>query len=284
MRTIFQPKRIGLLFLALVCALGSKAQDSQDKNRVLTDPFLVRAAVFVPVRKVEVGVEANINVGASDDIDFDETFGIGGPQTTFNLDFTWRFSKSRFWSVSGQYFRIAASQSAVLQEDITWEDVTFEAGSGVRAGFGLSLYRVFFGRAISTGAKHELGAGLGIHAVRPDAFIEGAAVINGEPIGFKRQDVNLLLPLPNIGAWYYWAPDTKWSFTAHVDWLFINLGDLSGGLWNISPGVAYQLLDNIALSVNYHYLEYYADLKDSSWRGSFNMAFNGPSFGVIANF
>lgn len=281
-RKFLKPFSLIVLMGIMSAALNLHAQE--EKNRVLTDRFLVRGALFVPDRQVEVGVNANLEVGDVGGIDFNETFGIQGAQTTFNMDFTWRFSKSKLWSVSGQYFRIGARGDAVLQEDITWEDITFEAGSGVSAGFGLSLYRVFFGRAISTGQKHALGAGLGIHGVRPDAFIEGNAVINGQDVGFQRQDVNLFLPLPNIGAWYIWAPSTRWSFVAKVDWLFINIGDISGGLWNVSPAVNFQIIDHIGVSVAYHFLNYYADFNNTNWKGNFDMKFTGPSFGVTANF
>ncbi|MGB5172922.1 MAG: hypothetical protein WBN69_15930 [Eudoraea sp.] len=272
------------LFIFLISFFNTVGQTQPEKNRILTDRFFVRAGVFVPDRKIEIGVNASLPTQEVGDISFDDTFGLKGAQTTFNFYFTWRFSKSRFWSVSGQYFRLSAKRGAVLKEDITWEDITFEAGSGVSGGFGFSLFRIFFGRVISTGQKHELGAGLGIHGARPDAFIEGNATINGREIGFQRQEVDILLPLPNIGAWYYWAPSPRWSFSAKVDWLFIDIGDISGGLWNISPGVAFQILDNLGVSVAYHYLDYYADLKQSNWKGSYSMQFNGPSFGVSANF
>ncbi|WP_276390678.1 hypothetical protein [Eudoraea chungangensis] len=284
MKKITSLKGISFLLLVGFLMTGVKLSAQEDKNKLLTDRFLARAALFVPDRQVEVGVDANLEITELGGIDFDRTFGIGGAQTTFNMDFTWRFSKSKLWSVTGQYFRVSARGEAVLEEDVVWEDVTFEAGSGVSAGFGFSLFRAFFGRVISTGDKHELGAGLGIHAVRPDAFVEGNATINGQDVGFRRQDVDILLPLPNIGAWYTWAPSKRWSFMANVDWLFINIGDISGGLWNISPRVNFQIIDNLGLSVAYHYLNYYAEFNNKNWKGNFDMAFTGPSFGVTANF
>ncbi|WP_297693856.1 hypothetical protein [uncultured Eudoraea sp.] len=277
-------KRIFPIVFLLLTITSSFAQTDGDKNPILTDRFLIRGALFVPSRTVEAGAKGDIPTDELGDIDFDENFGLGGAQNTFNIDFVWRFSKSKFWSVRGQTFRVAAEGDAVLDEDIEWEDVIFQAGSGVKAGYGLTLYRVFFGRVISTGQKHELGGGLGIHGLNTNAFVEGNGFVNDQPIGFSREEVNIFLPLPNIGVWYIWAPTQKWAFSAAVDWFGITIGEISGGLWNLSPGVNFQAFKNIGFSVNYHYLNYYANIEQDTWNGSFDMTFKGPSFGVTANF
>jgi hypothetical protein len=271
-----------LVFLLSVGVL--RAQTDGDKNPVLTERFSARAAFFVPDRTVSVGAEGEISTDNSGEIDFGQNFDLGGTENTLNLDFTWRFSKSGLWSVRGQYFRVNAAKEATLEREIEWEDVTYQAGASVKAGYGLSLYRVFFGRAISTGPRHEFGGGLGIHGLNTNAFIEGEAFIDDASAGFRRESVSGFLPLPNVGVWYIWAPTAKWSFSATIDWFGIKVGDYSGGLWNLSPGVSFQAFRNIGLSVNYHYLNYYANVTQDQWNGSFDMTFQGPSFGVTANF
>jgi len=272
---------------AVVLALGigtSYAQSDGDKNPRLTERFHARAALFVPDRSVKVGAAGQISTGDSEEIDFGRTFDLEGTENTLNLDFIWRFSKSKFWSVKGQYFRVSAAQETTLEREIEWEDVTYQAGARVKAGYGLSLYRIFFGRVISTGQKHELGGGLGIHGLNSSAFIEGEAFIGDTSAGFRRESVSAFLPLPNIGVWYIWAPTHKWSFAAEIDWFGIKVGEYSGGLWNFIPGVNFQAFKNIGFNVNYHYTNYYADVTQDRWNGSFDMTFQGPSFGVTANF
>ena len=271
-----------LVFLISFVALN--AQTDGIKNQILTDRFLVRAALFIPDRDVRVGAEGEINPGNSDEIDFGRTFGLRGAESTLNLDFIWRFSKSGFWSVRGQYFRVNAGKEVALEREIEWQDVTYQAGARVRGGYGLSLYRVFFGRVISTGPKHELGGGLGIHGLNTKAFIEGEAFIGDASAGFRREGVDAFLPLPNIGVWYIWAPTHKWSFSANIDWFGITIDEYSGGLTKISPGVRFLAFKYIGFSVNYHYLSYYANVDKARWNGSFDMTFRGPSFGVTANF
>jgi hypothetical protein len=182
------------------------AQTDGDKNPILTDRFLARAALFVPDRAVQVGAKGEISPENSEDIDFGRTFDLGGTENTLNLDFIWRFSKSGFWSVRGQYFRVSAAKEVSLEREIEWQDVIYQAGARVKAGYGLSLYRIF------------------IHGLNTNAFIEGEAFVDDASVGFSRENVSIFLPLPNIGVWYIWAPTPKWSFSAAIDWFGIKVG------------------------------------------------------------
>lgn len=262
------------------------AQTDGDKNPILTDKFIIAAGLYFPSENVDLGVQGTTDLGMEDfeDIDFDETLGLSGGKTTFNLHFMWRFSKSKKWSMSGEFFRLNTVETVTLEEEIEWEDVVYPVGGEAKLGYGLSLYRVFFGRVISTGQKHELGGGLGIHGLNTNAFIEGNATIDGEEAGFERREEKIFLPLPNIGAWYTWAPTTRWSFIARVDWFGIKIDNISGGLWNISPGLSYRIWKNIGVNANYQFLNFNADIDQDDWKGSFDLTFGGPSFRVFAHF
>jgi hypothetical protein len=271
-----------IVFLFGISTLFS--QTDGDKNPVLTEKFIIEAGWYFPSENVDLGVQGSTDLEGIEDIDFDETLGLSGGKNTFNLNFRWRFSKSKKWSVSGEYFRVNTEETVTLDEEIEWEDVTYPVGGEAKLGYGLSLYRVFFGRVISTGQKHELGGGLGIHGLNTKAFIEGNAEIDGESAGFERQEESIFLPLPNIGAWYLWAPSAKWSFIARVDWFGIKIDNISGGLWNISPGVAYNIGKKFGVSANYQFLNFNADIDQDDWKGSFDLSFGGPSLRAFVHF
>ena len=139
---------------------------------------------------------------------------------------------------------------------------------------------------ISSGPKHSLGAGLGVHAMNVGAFIEGEVKSNDDRIDgtFQKRRVSALIPLPNIGAWYHWAPNTKWAFIARADWFGITIDKYSGGLWNIAPGVRYQIIKNFGLGLDYRFLLFNARVTEDNWKGRFNMDFTGPSITLHGNF
>ena len=270
-----------LLAFNIVCA-----QDESDKNPILTENFIIEAGWFFPSDNVDIGVSGSTDLDLEDidDIDFDEEIGISGGQNTFNLHFKWRFSKSNLWSLSGEYFRLAPEETVTLNEEIEWEGVIYPVGGEATLGYSIALYRIFFGRVISRGQKHELGAGLGIHGLNTKAFVEGNAFIDNQSAGFERQEESIFLPLPNVGASYTWAPSMRWAFMARVDWFGIKIDNISGGLWNVSPVVTYLFSNTIGVSASYQFINFNADIDQDNWQGGFDLTFGGPSVRLVAHF
>ena len=262
------------------------SQDDGDKNPILTEEFIIEAGWFFPSENIDLGVRGStdLDLEGIEDIDFDEQLGLSGGQNTFNLHFKWRFSKSNLWSLSGEYFRISTENTVTLDEEIEWEDVVYPVGGEATLGYSLSLYRIFFGRVISRGQKHELGAGLGIHGVNTKAFAEGNGFIDDQSAGFQRREESIFLPLPNIGASYTWAPSARWSFMARVDWFGIKIDNISGGLWNTSPVVTYLFSKTFGISASYQYINFNADIDQDNWQGGFDLTFRGPTLRLVAHF
>jgi hypothetical protein len=288
-------KKIILLFFLLLFILPVTAQeistengqDNQEqgsivKNPILTDKFLIDAGLYSPLNKIVFGVDGKLETDIKDDIQFDERFKLDGVQQSFALNFTWRFSKN--YSVNAEYFSINTSKTVTLDETVEWDDKTYEAKAEVTGGYKFALYRIFFGRVISRGNKHEFGGGLGFHTVNVKGYIEGEASVNEGSASFSRSSASVTLPLPNVGIWYFWAPHQKWAFTGRVDWFGISISNYSGNLWGLTPGINYQAFKNIGFSVAYRYLTLNAKVDKDSWKGNFGMDFYGPSFKVTANF
>ena len=280
-------KNCALSIVVFLVTLGVLySQDDSDKNPILTDNFIIEAGWFFPSENIDLGVRGStdLDIEGIEDIDFDETLGLSGGQNTFNLHFKWRFSKSNLWSLSGEYFRIATENTVTLDEEIEWEDVVYPIGGEATLGYSLALYRIFFGRVISRGQKHELGAGLGIHGVNTRAFAEGAAFIDDQSAGFQRREEKIFIPLPNVGASYIWAPSKKWAFMARVDWFGIKIDNISGGLWNVSPVVTYLFSNTVGISASYQFINFNADIDEDNWQGGFDLTFGGPSLRLVAHF
>ncbi len=277
---------LGILIF-LITFSSAFSQNEDDKHPILKDRYSIGLGWYFPNRDVKLGVAGNINTEDIDDledIDFDETLGLNEGDNTFNLNFTWRFSRNKLWSVRGEYFKVGSTKNVTLDEEIEWGDTTYPVGGEAKVSFGLGLYRIFFGRAISTGQKHELGGGLGIHGLNVNASVEGEGFVGDESAGISRSEVSIFLPLPNIGLWYIWAPTDKWAFSASVDWFGIKIDNVSGGLWNVSPGVTYQIIRNLGVNLNYQFLNFGADVDRDNFKGSFDLTFGGPSFRIIGNF
>ena len=275
------------VIICLVIFNTAFSQNEDDKHPLLKDKYFIGAGWYFPARDVKLGVEGTVDtevIEEIDDIDIDETLGIRQGDNTFNFNFFWRFSRNKLWSVRGEYFKVGTERSVILTDPIEWDEVTYPVDAEAKIAYGIGLYRVFFGRAISTGQKHELGGGLGIHGLRIKVSIEGDGIIGDTPVGFNKSDVEAFLPLPNIGFWYIWAPTNRWAFSASLDWFGIKIDNVSGGLWNVSPGITFQIIRNLAISGSYQFLNFNADIDESNFKGSFDLQFSGPSVRVVGNF
>ncbi len=257
----------------------------ENKHPLLGNRFTFYAGVYSSTKGIRVGVN-----GESDNeiIDFSEKADFNENEITLFLNFNWRFA--RMWTLSAEYFGVKNGISKRIDEDIEWEDQIYRGGASIELGSNLNMFRVMFGRTISKGQKHELGAGLGSHILDIKTFIEGDAYINNEETGegaevdFERNSVSVVAPLPNIGAWYFYAPTQKWMLTARVDWFALSINEYSGSLWNLGAGANYQFHKNIGVGLNYRYFDFTAKVDQDNWDGKFSFTFQGPLLTVNANF
>lgn len=251
------------------------------KNPILTSKFQIGVGLFIPTQKVKLGIEGS---SKNQEIEFGESFDFNNNSLRPQFYFDWRFSKK--WKLSAEAFNTNYSKKVELEEDINIgeSNYTFKEGSFVKLGYKINVYRIFVGRVISSGLKHELGGGLGLHLTNIGPFIEGNIKINDIDNEFRKASVSLTAPLPNIALWYYFAPTEKWSFTARFDWFGITVDEYSGSLWDFGPSVRYQIIKNLAISLDYRYFKINADVDKERWNGSFDMSFNGPTLTVSANF
>jgi len=256
------------------------SQEDQEKHSILTDKYQFGIGIFYPSKSIDIGVDGS--EPDDGDIEFGKAFGFDNSELTFFLGFDWRFSEK--WKLSFEYFGLKNSGSRVLEEDIEWEDLIFNEGTNVKAGIGFNLYRIYVGRTFSRGQKHEFGGGLGVHAMNVKASIEGDALTSEGNHSFEKSKKSITIPLPNLGLWYYYAPTTKWAFTARLDVFAISIGDFSGSLWDITPGVQYQLFNNVGLALNYRYIKIGAKFDTADWKGDVDIIFQGPSFTITGNF
>ena len=274
-------KRIMMLMMIVIIISAQNAfgQEKENKHPVLTSKFYLGFGLYIPTQRVQF----NVNADSEDQgINFDETFDFNNNQITPVVNFDWRFSKK--WKLAAEYFNINYATSKVLPNDIEAGDYVFNKGSTVSVGYKINLARLFVGRIISTGLKHELGAGLGLHVLNLGPFIEGNVIVNGNENEFQRVDVSATAPLPNIALWYYFAPTEKWAFTAKVDWFGVTVDQYSGSLWDISPSVRYQIIKNLGVAVDYRFFGVRANINEEQWDGGVRLSFSGPTVTLIGNF
>ena len=251
------------------------------EDSFLMDRFFIKAGIFIPSRNIAVRADGST---PNEGIDFDETFGFNDNKSTFFFQFDWKFSRNRRWVLSGEFFNINNGNSVVLDRDIEFQDIVLEKGTFARAGIEFDLYRLMFSYAVIKKPNHLLGLGLGSHIFSVAAFVEGEVRTSEGDLEFQNRRVSALLPLPNIGGYYYYSPHPKWSLGARVDWFDITIDNYSGGLWNIAPQVNFQIIRNLGIGLDYRFFFLTARVSQDLWNGRFQMDFSGPLITLHGNF
>lgn len=253
--------------------------DSVNKHPLLSNKFTLFVGAYSSIKTIKVGVN-----GATDNeiIDFSEKADFNDNEITLFLNFNWRFA--RMWTLTAEYFSVKNGISKQVDGELNWNDETYGLGAEVKLGLNLNMYRAFVGRTITKGQKHELGAGLGTHILDIETYIEGNAYLGNTVLGFKRSTVSVVAPLPNIGAWYFYAPHPKWILSTRVDWFALSINEYSGSLWDLGAGINYQFHKNIGVGLNYRYFDFTAKVDKTNWNGEFSLIFQGPLLTINANF
>lgn len=273
-------KKFLILFVALVILPIQLllSQELTGQHPILTDRFQLGVGIYIPAQKVKFGVDGE---SENQEIEFDQTFDFNNNRSTPNITFDWRFAEK--WRLGAEYFNVSYETKAVLENDIVAGDYTFNKGSNVGIGYKINLYRIFVGHKIWSAEKHELGGGLGVHLLDISPFIKGNVIVNDGDNKFQRVSGSTLTPLPNLAFWYYFAPTEKWAFTAKVDWFGLTVDQYSGSLWDVAPGIRYQVIKNMGIALDYRFFDLRADVDETRWHGSFEMSFSGPSITLFGN-
>ena len=263
---------IGAILIASNTSLA-QAPEQSDVHPYLTEKFFIDVGIYFPDRQFAIEVESTLP-GPTDPIDLEGDFGLRKSDEIFSLDFGWRFGEK--WQFEGQYFTASGARGVALEEDVTWGDIVFRAGTGVKAGQEFTLIRAFFARRFESSEKHEFGIGAGLHWLEFGAFIQGNIIVGDDAGEFRRESVSAVAPLPNIGAWYMRSLSPKLALTTRVDWFGASIDEYDGTLINASLGLNYQAFEHFGVGLNYNVFELNVDVKKSNWNGNANISYKGP--------
>jgi hypothetical protein len=267
----------GFLLLAVLCPGPVQAQSDGDHHPFLSDTFNLGVGLFWPEKSLTLRVDGTV---PENDIDFEELLKLNDRETTGSLNFRWRFGEK--WSLWGQYWSLSDNGSAVLEEDVEWEDVVFKQGTFANGGLDTTVGRLLFGRLFNSGPQHEFGLGIGVHWLEIGAFLEGQIVSSEDETEFHRESVSAKFPLPNIGGWYAYSWSPKWLVQARVDWLSASIGDYSGGLWNAQAGLNWAAFEHFGVGFYYNLFTLDLDVDKSDWHGKAQSTQHGPWLALTA--
>lgn len=265
-----------VISLALLLVAGATfAQDSRDVHPQLTTEWWIDVGAYYPEREFTLSADGAIG-GGNNEHEFDQQLGLRERDPLFEAEIGWQFGEK--WGAAVQYFETSKKSRVTLEDEIEWEDVVYEVGADISAGTGLDVTRLVFSRRFLDRGPHDLRLAAGVHLLELSAFISGQARLGDMTTESRRSSNSASAPLPNIGVWYRYSTGPKWLFSVRGDWLEATIDKTSGSIINIMAGVNYSLLDNLGIGLAYQRFSIDVTFRESNWRGSADITFDGPNF------
>jgi hypothetical protein len=266
------------ILVTLFSVSGTLPAQDYDWHPALSDTFT--ASLGAMRSSDSFRIEANAPGDPGSDIDFGDSLGVDNRSTFFNGQLRWKLGHSKRLSLWGQYFSNDATGGASLTEDLEWDGGTFLAGTYAEAGVKLAVTRIFMSYSFVKNDRSDFGAGLGIHNLDISSYIEGQVLAQGGSTAVLRKQVSASQILPNIGAWYDFAPSQRWLLHGRVDWISANIGDYDGTLWNATAGINFQAWRHVGFDLSWQYFNLNVNVDKTDWNGGADMTYSGPVLSV----
>lgn len=260
--------------LAAACtsALAQSPAQAWFDNR-----FVVNLGTFVVGTDLEARLDGELT-GDNEEVDFDETFGLGKNATRWRVDALWRIAPRH--QLRFGYFDYSNSRTVIIDEDIEWGDYTFTAGGEVEAGYSSDIYVLSYEYSFVRQPTYEIAAGIGVHYSDVSFRLSGTATLideDGNVVdqGVVNEKANAPVPLPLIGLRGTWVVSPSWVLEAAGS-AFSARYDTYDGVWyQLRANATWMFSPNFGIGAGYNYFRTEIDVDRDTFRGNLTTNYSG---------
>lgn len=164
----------------------------------VTDESWIQAGLFRPSFDSDVQVSLPNGPVEGTQINLETDLGMAKHKNIAQIEAGVRLTPRL--RLEGGYIALKRKTAHELERDILWEDTLYPAHADIGSGIETDIFRVALGYSLLKNDHVEMGVRLGAHITHFDMFIEGSAMVGGQPAGQRRERKNKILPLPNVGV------------------------------------------------------------------------------------
>ena len=262
-------------FLVMLLATGTAfADDGGSIHPWMDDTFSVEVGIFFPERLARFKAAGSLEAGIPEipTLDFGSQLSVSQSDETFAAEFGWRMGER--WTMRMQYFDSTGSGTAILEEDVEWEDLVFLEGTSATAGTQFQLTRAVWDYMILNKPNSRLGLSVGFHWLYIRGFIEGTVLEQGGATT-AGESASVDAPLPNIGFTYAHALSSRWGFRTRLDWFSADIHPYDGIFINASAGFFYRMTERFGAGFNYNFVQLDVGVDGDNWRGEVETRYDG---------
>lgn len=256
-----------VVLFALVLSAGAAAQ----KNRVEIDLGVYVTSIDTSVTLHSTQLQEGTNINLEDEIGLDDNKVVPGATVIIHIG-----ERS---AIELGYFSLSRNGSRDIDTQIKFGNEIFEVNETVDVKFDVDVYRFgirhdFFGEG-----KWNLGAGIGIHAMKFDI---GVSALNDEAAA----NISKIAPLPYLSVFTQYDFTEKLHVKGLVQFLELKVGGIEGNLVSASVSVNYDFNHRfgVGAAYNLYTLGVKLDKLRDDLKGTVDYTYSGPAVYVKLGF
>jgi hypothetical protein len=255
--------------------VSALAQGVTPAQGLLTDTFVFNLGAFVVGTDTKAAL--NGSTSTNQEVDFNDTLGLGSDATRVRLDGLWRINPKHH--LRFLYFDNRNSVSKVIDRDVQWGDYTFHANGQVDTDLKLRTYELAYEYAFWREPNYEISGTIGLHYSEISLRLSGQATITsdgGESAAASVSKSNsLAAPLPVIGLRAGWAVAPQWYLDAQLQLFGVNIDGYDGSWSDVRLGATWMFHRNWGLGLGYDRWTTRVDVNKDQFNGSLKTGYSG---------
>ena len=204
------------------------------------DGLSLTAAAFNPNYETKIRKSRGDTDGSL--ISLEDDLGLDDDDVIPVLSLAFRpWAKHKFFL---SYMGMDRDAQKVLSEDLSFDGITFPAGTDVDTEFNIDMYRAGYTWSFLQNESWELGVSVGAYWVEMDMQMSAFK-------GFLDADYDESEPFPMFGFSGSWLLNDNWLIRGTAEAFRIDMGDTEGDFYNVRIEAEYAVTENISLGAGY---------------------------------
>ena len=199
--------------------------------------------------------------------DIENLLGAADDKTVLQVDAIVRIGN--YHRLEFGYFELARDSSITLEDELTFGDQTFPAGTTLITDVDLGVYRAGYGYSLIRDSQKELGLMAGVHVADFDVALD-----NSESGQRERSDGDT--PLPVIGAHAAVFFGDKITVSAKAQIFRTDFDRFEGSMNFATMDAQYRFTKSISVGLGYNYYRLKLTSDQSSVNGYLKVRHHGP--------
>nr|WP_145547752.1 hypothetical protein [Variovorax boronicumulans] len=268
------------LTAAAVLACSTGGATAQGLTYAEEPRVWLQLSAFRPNMDSRVRLDETDSVLQGTPLDGENDFGLARRKTVPAVLLGGRLSER--WRAEFEYFSLDRSGSAST-DGIRFGDGQFVADIDTR--MRTRTYRLSAGYSFLKQPDREAGVLLGAHVTDALLRVQGAAIVNGQPVGAFTERRTETVPAPTVGVYGSWRPGAgRWELSGRADLFKLHIGDYDGRLVNLQANAMYRVTPNVGLGLGWRYHDLRVDADARNFSGEIKYRMNGPQLFLQAGF